>query len=75
MGSLWSSSSGGYLLADEKLAYKRAISMHNRNEDSYFSNEFRDLLLFKDITGFCHTWNAKMRGSKLSSVVDGATKF
>jgi len=56
-----------------KLAYKWALKMNKCEEDFYFSNDLHDLLLSEDITGFWHTWNAKMCGCKLSSVVDGAT--
>ena len=56
-----------------KMAYKKAIKTNKCEGDSYFSNDLHDLLLSKDTTGFWRTWNAKMCGSKLSSVVDGTT--
>jgi len=39
----------------------------------YLSNELHDLLVSKDVTGFCNMWNAKMCVSKTSQVIDGIT--
>jgi hypothetical protein len=53
-----------------KLTYKQAIKVHIMAGDNCLSNELNDLLLSKDITGFWHTWNAKMCHSGVSPVID-----
>jgi hypothetical protein len=56
-----------------KIAVKRAIKIGKDGEDFHFSDELNDLLLSKDITGFWHSWNAKMGASRGTPVIDGIT--
>jgi hypothetical protein len=56
-----------------KIDPKRLFYIHRMAGDNCLSNELNDLLLSKDITGFWHTWNAKMCHSGVSPVIDGVT--
>lgn len=55
-----------------KIAYKRAVRTYKAEGDKCMSNELHELLLDKDITGFWHSWNAKMGRQKVSAVIEGS---
>ena len=45
--------------------------MHKINDDTYYSNELKDLLLSKDMVGFWRTWNTKVGRSSSPFIIDG----